>query len=276
MKEDMMAKVYAKEYSSDELMIIEGSRYIKDTDTVVVGTGLPMAASMFAQKTHAPNVNFVIESGPVDPIFDTVPISVTDPNIMRKAVKLGAKREVLGCLVQRGLVDIGFLGGAQIDQYGNINSTYIGSPENPKTRFPGSGGANDIASNVPNILIITRHEKRRFPPQVDFITSPGYIDGSEGRTKNFMKVNKPDIILITDLAVMELDKSKGRLAITKLMPGVSVERVIENTGFVPEVASKVEEVEPPTDEELRILREEVDKEGVYLKDSLKKGGGKAD
>lgn len=270
-----MAKVYAKDYSSDELMIIESSRYISDTDTVVVGTGLPMAAAMFAQKTHAPNVNFVIESGPVDPVFDKVPISVTDPSIMNKAVKLGAKREVLGCLVQRGLVDIGFLGGAQIDQYGNINSTYIGTPEKPKTRFPGSGGANDIASSVPKILIITRHEKRRFPSKVDFITSPGYIDGSEGRTKNFMKVNRPDIFLITDLTVMEFDQTKGKMTIKKLMPGVTVERVIENTGYVPGVAAKVEEVEPPTDEQLRVLREEVDKEGVYLKDSLK-GGSKSD
>jgi glutaconate CoA-transferase subunit B len=272
----VISKVYSNDYSSDELMIIEASRYISDTDTVVVGTGLPMVSAMFAQKTHAPHVSFVIESGPVDPVFDKVPISVTDPSIMNRAVKLGAKREVLGCLVQRGLVDIGFLGGAQIDQYGNINSTYIGTPEKPKTRFPGSGGANDIASSVPKILIITRHEKRRFPSKVDFITSPGYIDGANGRTKNFMKVNQPDIILITDLAVMEIDKSKGKMVITKLMPGVTVEKVKENTGFIPEVASKVDQVELPTDEELKVLREEVDKEGVYLKDSLKAGGGKSD
>jgi glutaconate CoA-transferase subunit B len=173
------------------------------------------------------------------------------------------------------LVDIGFLGGAQIDQYGNINSTCIGSFEKPKTRFPGSGGANDIASSVPKILIITRHEKRRFPSKVDFITSPGYIDGADGRTKNFMKINQPEIVLITDLSVMEFDRSKGKMTIKKLVPGVSVEKVIENTGFVPEVAARVEEVELPTDEELRILREEVDKEGVYLKDSLK-GGSKSD
>jgi glutaconate CoA-transferase subunit B len=264
-----LSKVYSIHYSNDELMIIEGSRYIRDTDTVVIGTGFPMAASMFAQKTHAPNANFVIESGPMDPIFDMVPISVTDPSMMMKAAKLGSKREVLGCLVQRGLVDIGFLGGAQVDQYGNINSTYIGSPEDPKTRFPGSGGANDIASNVHKILIIMKHEKRRFPPKVDFITSPGYIDGPDGRTKNFLRIKNPDIILITDLAVMELDKLKGKLKITKLMPGVTLEKVKENTGFIPEVAPSTDEVEPPTDWELKILREEVDKEGVYLKNSLR-------
>ena len=260
-----MRKVYSVNYSNGELMIIEASRYICDTDTVVIGTGLPMVASMYAQKAHAPNANFVIESGLMDPIFEVVPISVTDPNLMVRAAKLGSKREVLGCLVQRGLVDIGFLGGAQVDQYGNINSTYIGTPEDPKVRFPGSGGANDIASNVNRILIIMKHEKRRFPPKVDFITSPGYIDGPEGRTKNFLRMKNPDIILVTDLVVMELDKLKGKLMITKLMPGVTLEKVTDNTGFTPGLAPNIEEVEPPTDWELKILRQEVDKEGVYLK-----------
>jgi len=269
-----MGKVYAKNYSTNELMVIEGSRYLKDTDTVMVGTGLPMVASMLAQMTHAPNINLLAESGPMDPILDIAPISVSDPKIQRKAVKLGSTREVLGCLLQRGLVDVGFLGGAQIDQYGNINSSYIGTYENPKTRFPGSGGANDIATNVSKILIITKHEKRRFPQKVDFITSPGYVDGPEGRTKNFMKVNHPEIVLITDLAVMVFDRTKGKMTIVKLMPGVTIEKVKENTGFIPDVASKVEEVEPPTDDELKLLRDEVDKDGVYLKESLKAKGKK--
>jgi len=264
-----MSKCYSEKFSNDELMIIEGSRHIKDTDTVVVGTGLPMVASMFAQKTHAPNANFVIESGPMDPLFNIAPISVTDPRMMVRAAKLGTKREVLGCLVQRGLVDIGFLGGAQIDQYGNINSTCIGSYEKPEVRFPGSGGANDIASNVPKILIITKHEKRRFPPNVDFITSPGYIDGPEGRSKNHLKIKQPEIVVVTDLAVMELNKHRGKLMVTKLMPKVTMEVVKENTGFMLEGAPRPGEVEPPTEEELRILREVVDQEGVYLKNSLK-------
>jgi glutaconate CoA-transferase subunit B len=267
-----MEKVYAGDFSADELMIIEASRHIRDHETVIIGTGLPMASAMFAQRTHAPNVNFVIESGPIDPLFDTAPISVTDPRMMARAVRLGAKREVLGCLLQRGLVDVGFLGGAQIDQYGNINSTCIGSPERPKVRFPGSGGANDIASNVPRILIITKHEKRRFPARVDFITSPGYIDGPDGRAKRFLKIPRPEIVLITDLTVMEADPVRGRLVVTMLMPGVTMEQVREKTGFDVEASSRVGEVERPTAEELRILREEVDKEGVYLLNSLKRGG----
>ncbi|MDD5167466.1 MAG: hypothetical protein PHN75_01500 [Syntrophales bacterium] len=266
-----MDKIYSENYSSDELMIIEASRYIHDTDTVVIGTGLPMASAMFAQRTHAPNVSFVAESGPIDPFFQSAPISVTDPGIMANAVKMGSTRDVLGCLLQRGLVDIGFIGGGQIDQYGNVNSTYIGSAENPKVRFPGSGGANDIATNVPKLLIITKHEKRRFPLKVDYITTPGYINGPEGRAENFIKSSKPSMILITDLAVMEIDKTQGRWMITRLMPGVTVSTVIENTGFRPEVAPVVADVEPPTENELRILREDVDKEGVYLKNAIKSG-----
>jgi acyl CoA:acetate/3-ketoacid CoA transferase beta subunit len=127
------------------------------------------------------------------------------------AVKTGSLREVLGCLVQRGLVDIGFLGGAEIDQFGNINSTCIGDPQSPKVRFPGSGGANCIASCVPKILIISLHEKRRFPARVQFITSPGYIDGPDGRKKAGLKVTKPEIIVVTDLCVMDIDPSTGRL-----------------------------------------------------------------
>ena len=262
--EQQVGKKYAKEYTSEELMVIEASRYIADEDTVVVGTGLPMIASMFAQKAHAPNVNLLIESGVIDPIFTSVPISVTDPRMMTRAAKLGATREVLGSMLQRGLVDIGFLGGAQIDQFANINSTYIGNPDSPKVRLPGSGGANGIASNVDKILIIVQHEKRRFPERCDYITSPGYIDGSEGRKRAGLRTEKPDIIVVTNLCVMRVDPSTGRLVVVKLMPGVTKEEVLENTAFVPKIAEGVKFVEPPANEELRILRDEVDPEREYL------------
>jgi acyl CoA:acetate/3-ketoacid CoA transferase beta subunit len=167
-----MEKQYSENYTREELMVIEASRFIKSTDTVILGTGLPMVAAIFAQKTHATDVNFVVESGSIDPILPSAPLTVADPIIGHMAVKTGSLREVLGCLVQRGLVDIGFLGGAEIDQFGNINSTYIGDPQSPKVRFPGSGGANCIASCVPKILIISLHERRRFPARVQFITSP--------------------------------------------------------------------------------------------------------
>ena len=157
-----------------------------------------------------------------------------------------------------------FLGGAQIDQFANVNSTVIGNYRNPKVRLPGSGGANDLASHTRKILIISRHEKRRFPEHCDYITSPGYIDGPHGRKNAGLPVPYPDIVVFTDLAVMAIDKSQGRLRVDKLMPGVSLDQVRENTGFEPIVAGPVPAVESPSDSELRLLREEVDPTGVYL------------
>lgn len=262
-----MERRYSEDYTREELMSIEASRFIKGTDTVILGTGLPLVAAIFAQKTHAPGVNFVVESGSIDPILPSAPFTVADPTIGHMAVKTGSLRDVLGCLVQRGFVDIGFLGGAEIDQFGNINSTCIGDPRRPKVRLPGSGGANCIASCVPKILIISPHEKRRFPPRVQFITSPGYIDGPDGREKAGLKVTKPEIIVVTDLCVMEIDPSTGKLGVTKLMPGITVDQVYESTGFRPAVSGDMGAVESPTEEEVRILREEVDPKRIYLKES---------
>jgi len=264
-----MEKHYSENYAREELMSIEASRFIESNDTVILGTGLPMVAAIFAQKTHAPDVNFVVESGSIDPILPSAPFTVADPIIGHMAVRTGSLRDVLGCLVQRGLVDIGFLGGAEIDQFGNINSTYIGDPRSPKARFPGSGGANSIASCVPKILIIAQHEKRRFPPRVQFITSPGYIDGPDGRKKAGLKMDRPDIIVVTDLCVMQINPNTGRLELTKLMPGVTIDEVYENTGFEPKPRAKMEEVELPTEEELKILRDKVDPDHIYLKEFLK-------
>ena len=258
---------YSEDYTREELMAIEASRFIKSSDTVILGTGLPMVAAIFAQKTHAADVNFVVESGSIDPILPFAPFTVADPIIGHMAVKTGSLREVLGCLVQRGLVDIGFLGGAEIDQFGNINSTYIGDPQSPKVRFPGSGGANCIASCVPKILIIAQHEKRRFPAKVQFITSPGYIDGADGRKKAGLKIAKPDIIVVTDLCVMQINPDTGRLELRKLMPDVTIDKVYENTGFEPVLRQGVQPVELPTEAELKILREEVDPNHIYLEES---------
>ena len=255
------------DYSLDELMVVEASRYISDGDTVMVGTGMPMVASLFAQKSHAPDMCYIVETGPVAPEVIPTPISVTDSRVMYRAVRLGSLLDALGGVLQRGLADVAFLGGAQIDQFANVNSTVIGDYEHPKVRFPGSGGANDMASHAARILIITRHEKRRFPQRCDYITSPGYIDGPEGRKNAGLPVPYPDIFVITDLCVMAVDKSQGRLAVEKLMPGVTMEQVRENSGFEPLEAPEVVVVDPPTSEELRLLREEVDPGGIYVRSS---------
>ena len=254
-----------KGYTLDELMVVEASRHISDWDTVMVGTGLPMVASLFALKNHAPNMCYVVETGGIAPQILGTPNSVTDARVMYRAVRHGSLIDALGGVLQRGLADVAFLGGAQIDQFANVNSTVIGEYRSPKVRFPGSGGANDLASHAGKILIITRHEKRRFPERCDFITSPGYIDGPDGRKRAGLSSPYPDIVVITDLAVMAIDKSNGRLRIERLMPGVTVEQVRSKTGFDLLVAEEAATVEPPTEAEVRLLREEVDPVGEYLK-----------
>ena len=256
-----------KNYTLTELMVVEASRYISDGDVVIVGTGLPMVAGLLALKNHAPNMCYVVETGPIAPLVVPTPVSVSDARVMYRAVRHGSLLDALGGVLQRGLADVGFLGGAQVDQYANVNSTLIGSRDNVKVRLPGSGGANDIASHAKKIIIIVPHEKRRFPAHCDYITSPGYIDGPDGRKNAGLPVPYPDIVVVTDLAVMSIDKSVGRLRVDKLMPDVSLDVVRENTGFDPLVAQKVVPADPPTDRELRILREEVDPDRVYLRES---------
>ncbi len=255
------------DFTLQELMVIEAARQIRDGDVVFVGTGLPLLATTFAQRTHAPNLCFVVESGAIAPLVLPTPISVSDPKLMHRAVRLGTLREVLGCLLQRGLVDVGFLGGAQIDRFGNINSTVIGDYAKPTVRLPGSGGGNDIASHAKRLLIVTTHESRRFPPRCDYVTSPGYLDGPEARRKAGLKVTAPGITVVTDLAVLDIDPAAAQLRIARLMPGISVEQVRKNTGFEPLVARPLGAVEPPTQEHVRLLREEIDPNGLYLKRS---------
>jgi len=251
-------------YTRQELMVIEAARQLRDGDIVFVGTGLPLLATTLAQRTHTPNVVMVIESGVIAPQVRPTPISVSDPKAMYRAMKLGTLREVLGSLLQRGLIDVGFVGGAQIDRYANINSTQIGPLGAMKRRLPGSGGANDMASHCRRLLIIAHHERRRFPERVDYITSPGFLDGPGGRRRAGLN---PDfaVTVVTDLAVMENDPQTCALRIVRLMPGIEVEQVLAETGFPPDVALDLGEVAPPAPDVLRVLREEVDPGQVYLK-----------
>lgn len=252
-------------FSLDDLMVIEASRYIEDENIVLVGTGLPMIASLLAQKLYAPKMCYVVETGNIAPEVIPTPSSVCDPRVMYKAIKHGSLLDSLGGILQRGLADIAFLGGAQIDQYANVNSTVIGDYNNPKVRLPGSGGANDLASHAKKILIITRHEKRRFPKNCDYITSPGYLNGPNGRKNAGIPSEYPEIIVITNLCVMEINKNTGKLVITKLMPNISIDEVLTNTEFEPLIKSPVKNVLHPTQNEINVLHKEVDPFGVYLK-----------
>jgi glutaconate CoA-transferase, subunit B len=253
------------DYRPDELMVVEAARHITDGDVVLVGTGLPMVAGLLAQRTHAPNMCYVVETGPVAPRVLPTPISVSDPRVMHEAVSHGSLLSSLGGVLQRGLADVSFLGGAQIDRYANLNSTVIGDPEKPKVRLPGSGGANDLASHSPRILIITRHERRRFPERCDYITSPGYLDGPDARKLAGLSVPYPEISVITDLCVMEIDRATGTLGVARLAPGVAFEEVQEKTGFDLIRPDDIPDIETPSGDIVELLRREVDPDGVYLK-----------
>lgn len=244
-------------YNPMELMICLAARYLEDGSSVVVGTGAPCAAAMLAQKTSAPNIMVMFEAGGVGPLLPTMPISVGDSRTFYKGIMASSMLEIMEAC-QRGMVDYCFLGGAQIDMYGNINSTVIGDFARPKVRFPGSGGANDLASLCWKTMVITPHDPRRFVPKVDFITTPGYLTGPGAREAAGLPPGTGPHKIITNLCVMGFDEGTRRMVVESVHPGVTREDIVAATGFELLWAADVKDSPPPTAEELRILREEVD------------------
>jgi len=255
---------YAKpdEYSSLEMMAICGARTIRDGETVFAGTGLPVLAAMLAQKTHAPRSKIVYEGGFIDSRNVHLPLSVADSRLTYRAAAAIGLRETLGVLLQGGRIDVGFLGAAQIDQYGNVNTTIIGDFDKPKIRLPGSGGGNDIASSSKRIVIIMTHDKRKFVKRLDYLTSPGYLDGPGGRERAGLRGGGPSSV-VTNLCVLTFEEKTKRTKLLSVHPGVTVQQALENTAFDLLVPETVLETEPPTYAELKIVRE-IDPTGIYL------------
>ena len=267
-KGDIAMKKFVEEYSNLEMMASAAARQVRDHEVVFVGTGLPMLASMLALHTHAPHSIIMYESGYVGcRNVDTARI-IGDIRLMYNLTQVTTMMDVLG-LLQTGRVDIGFLGGAQIDKYGSINATTIGDYNAPKVRLPGSGGALDIATHAKRILIIVDHEKRRFPEKVDYITSPGWLDGPEGRSKAGLKWGGPAKV-ITDIAIMGFDKKTKRMKLESVHPNHTIAEVQEKTGFELLIPDDVSKTDPPTEEEIKILHEKVDPTGFFLVRRLKK------
>ena len=245
------------EYNTMELMICVASRLLEDGSTVGVGTGAPCAAAMLAQKTHAPSLFIVFEAGGLAPMLPSMPISVGDSRTFYRALMATSMNDILEAC-QRGMVDYTFLGGAQIDAYGNLNSTVIGDYHRPKVRFPGSGGANDLASFCWRTLVVTPQDTRRFVEKVDFITTPGYLAGPGAREAVGLPAGTGPYKVITNLAVLGFHDETKRMQVESLHPGIGVDEVHANTGFELLEADEIAASEPPTEEELRILREDVD------------------
>src|ERR671936_282723 len=234
-------------YNAMELMICCAARALEDGCTVAVGTGVPCAAAMLAQRTSAPDLVIFFEAGGIAPQLPTMPISVGDSRAFYKGVMATSMADVMETC-QRGLIDYCFLGGAQIDAYGNLNSTLIGTDyARPKVRFPGSGGACDLASLCWRVLVVTNHDRRRFVEKLDFLTTPGYLTGPGAREAAGLPPGTGPYRVITDLAVMGYHDQTKRMEVLSLHPGVSLERVREATGFELGAREPVGTTMPPTD-----------------------------
>ncbi len=244
-------------YNAIELMICVAARLLENGATVGVGTGAPCAAAMLAQKLYAPELVVIFEGGGVAPLLPSMPISVGDSRTTWKALQATSMCEVMDAC-QRGMVDYTFLGGAQIDAYGNLNSTVAGDYRRPKVRFPGSGGANDFASFCWRTMVITQHDRRRFVTTLDFLTTPGYLTGPGAREAAGLPAGGGPYKVITDLAVMGYHQQSKRMQVESLHPGVTFEKVQENTGFEILCVPEIRETQRPQEAELQVLREQVD------------------
>ncbi len=250
-------------YNATELMIVNAARLLRDGDQVFVGVGIPNLACNLARRTHAPNLQMIYEAGVIGARPERLPLSIGDPTLVSGATSVCSMYDVFTLYLQRGNVDVGFLGGAQIDQFGNINATVIGDYLHPKVRLPGSGGSMEIAAWANRCYIATPHQKRRFPAKVDFHTSAGFLEGGDARAKTGVRGKGPQAV-VTNLGILSPDEN-GELILTALHPGCTIQQVKENTGWDVKVSLELTETLPPEPVELRILREELDPQGIYIR-----------
>lgn len=250
------------DYSMDEVMTIATSRYIRDGDTVFIGTGLPMVAAYLAKATHAPNAALQFESGVLDPQPRSIAKAVGDPRLVSTARRVSGMLDSL-LLLHGGRVALGVLGCAQIDRYGNINTTAVGGYDRPTTRLPGSGGANDIASLARHHIIVTRHNARTFVDELDYLTTPGFLTGPGARERAGLPGGGP-IGVITDKCVFGFDPETKLMVLESIHPGVDLDELVATTGFTFGIPDPLPVTPEPTADQLRILGERIDPDGVYL------------
>jgi len=258
----MVKSTKPEEFNTLELMAVCGSRQIKNGEVVFIGTGLPMIAALLAKRTHAPGARIVFEAGFIDSNAKDIALSIADSRLGWRASGAIGLIETLGLMLQGGHVDLGFVGAAQVDMYGNINTTYIGSFEKPSVRLPGSGGGNDIVSSAKRIVVMMTHEKRKMVTKLDYLTSPGFLDGPEARQKVGLLGGGPSLV-VTNLCQMDFEPQTKRMRLATVHPGVTVKQVLENTSFDLIMPSNVPTTDLPTCEELELLRV-IDPTGIYI------------
>jgi glutaconate CoA-transferase subunit B len=251
-------------YTPAEMMTAVAARELRDGEVVFVGIGLPNLACNLARATHAPRLVLIYESGAVGAEPARLPVSIGDPSLVTGSLMVCGMADVFQCLLQNGRIEVGFLGGAQIDRYGNINTTVVGAYEHPAVRLPGSGGAAEIAIHARRTLVISRLSPRAFPERVDFITSPGHR--SHGRTRQELGMpGAGPVRVVTDKGVLEADAETGELVLAALYPGVTTAEVRAAVGWPLRCRATLAPVAPPDPAELQLLRDVLDPRRLYLK-----------
>jgi len=248
-----------------EMMIVTAARALGGVRTVFVGVGLPNSACNLARRTVAPGLELIYESGVYGARPARLPLSIGDPTLISGATSVCSMADLFGLYLQGGRVEVAFLGGAQIDRSGNLNTTVIGDWEHPKVRLPGSGGACEIAINAQQIFVIMRLRRRAFVEQLHFLTSPGHLGGAGERAKLGLPGGGPQLV-VTDKCVFRFDETTAgakEMMLESLHPGVELAEVQAEVGWELKVAPDLVETEPPTEEELHLLREELDPQGLY-------------
>jgi glutaconate CoA-transferase subunit B len=251
------------EYSPSEMMAAVAARELRNGEVVFVGIGLPNLACNLARALHAPDLVLIYESGAVGAVPERLPVSIGDPSLVTGSLMVCSMADVFQLFLQNGRIEVGFLGGAQIDRWGNINTTVIGSYDRPKVRLPGSGGAAEIAVHARRVLIISRLNPRAFPAEVDFLTSPGQRCHGQSRAELGMPGAGP-VKVITDKGILENDPATGEMVLTALYPGITAEDVKASVGWSLRCREALGAVAAPTTEELRLLREILDPKKLYL------------
>lgn len=252
-----------------EKMAVRASQELQDQQVVFVGIGLPNLACNLARQTHAPQLFMIYESGTIGTLPARLPVSIGDPTLVTDSLAIVSQADIFQGYLQGGLIEVGFLGGAQVDKYGNINTTVIGDYANPKIRLPGSGGACEIATHSHRVLIMMRMSPKAFVAKCDFVTSPGSrMDSSKpsrdlGKTRAELKLpGGGPTKAITDLGVLEI--IDGEFTLTEIYEGVTVEQVKQNCGWELKVAAKLKTIPEPTAQVLEILRTKIDPDRMYL------------
>jgi glutaconate CoA-transferase subunit B len=257
----------APAFSKSEMMIVAAARELAGQRVCFVGVGLPNIAVNLAKRTVAPELELVYEAGAFGARPARLPLSIGDPTIVTGATAVTSMFELFAFYLQGGLIDVGFLGAAQIDRFGNINTTVIGDYRHPKTRLPGSGGACEIAINARQIFVIMRQSARSFVDQIDFRTSPGNLGGAETAEQIRREqgwLGRGPSVVVTDLGIWHFDET-GEMRLDSLHPGATLDEVRVTIGWEPRIAEPLEMTPAPSAEELRLIREELDPEGMYTK-----------